>query len=320
MINPSSIFLSVGTSPSFDPALVNTMTASSPGVSNLLNVTFLSGGGTVPILPGQTVTGESMPFGAQVLPYGTNGASGTGNLGTYALSVISDPIPSETMQITLSQFGQAGPGSLFYDWNQHNLYNRNTANNGWNLIGSSELPNFGLLPRSGGTLSSAMTGSNGLLTADGNTPFTAPPYVTSKLSRAATLADIDNIESSLVSQINTQVNASIQQIGVPGIRSSMAFGFGQIGLQGGTTLVYYSIPVTGMTYPDGTVVNASDCYGFASIATWHYFGSGIEEMTYCQPQAGSNGMSWAAYSQFMGGGAIYSYLMNYMVIAIKPTA
>jgi hypothetical protein len=165
-----------------------------------------------------------------------------------------------------------------------------------------------------------MTGSNGLLTADGNTPFTAPPYVTSKLSRAATLADLDNIKSSLVSQINTQVNASIQQIGAPGIRSSMAFGFGQIGLQGGNTLVYYPIPVTGMTYPDGTLVQASDCYGFASIATWHYFGIGGAMMTYCQPKAGSNGMSWAAYSQIIVGGAIYSYLMNYMVIAIKPTA
>jgi hypothetical protein len=98
----------------------------------------------------------------------------------------------------------------------------------------------------------------------------------------------------------------------------MAFGFGQIGLTGGNTLVYYPIPVTGMTYPDGTLVQASDCYGFASISFWKVVINGTTIETFCVPKDGSNGMAWAAYT--LGTGGYYSLLMNYMVIAIKPTA
>ena len=319
MISIANLFLSLGNSPSLDPALYFQITANSPGVNNILNVTAAPGAPDS-IMPGQTVTGQNMPFGAQIMPYGTSGTSGSGGTGTYALSVAVDNIvASETMYVTLSQFGQANNGDLYYDWDRNRLYNRNTANTAWNLIGSLTQPNFGLLPRSGGTLSSAMTGSNGLLTADGNTPFTAPPYVTSKQSCAATLADISNIQSALVSQINTQITESIQQIGVPGVRSNMAFGFGQIGLTGGGSIIYYPIPITGMTYADGTAVAQSDCYGFASISFWRAPGSGPAMVTHCESKVGSNGMSWAAYAaNYLGG--YYSYLMNYMVIAIKPSA
>jgi len=221
------------------------------------------------------------------------------------------------MQVTFSQFGQAGPGSMMYDPNSHILYARNTANTGWTALGNINSPNLGLLPRAGGALSSAMTGSNGLLTTDGNTPFIAPPYVSSKKSRAATLADVTSLQSVIAGQINSLVNTSIQQIGVPGLLSNITFGHGQFGLQAGASIVYYPIPITGLTYADGTLVQQSDCYGFASIATWRDNG-GAPATTYCQPQAGSNGMLWTAYSN--QGGVIYSFLMNYIVIAIKPTA
>ena len=319
MINTSGIFLSLGYTPAFDPALTFPVTATSPGINNIINITAIPGG-INPILPGQTVTGANVPFGARVMPYGTNGASGTGSTGTYALSVvIGNIIASETMQVSFSQFGVAGPGAMMYDPNSYILYVRNTANTGWTALGNVNTPNLGLLPRAGGALSSAMTGSSGLLTADGNTPFVAPPYVSSKKSRAATLADVANLQSVIAGQINSEVNTSIQQIGTPGLLSNITFGHGQFGLQGGSTIVYYPIPITGLTYADGTLVQQSDCYGFASIATWNVQNT-FPATTYCQPQPGSNGMLWAAWSLTSTSNAIFSFLMNYFVIAIKPTA
>lgn len=320
MINQTNLFLSLGESPAFDPAATFTITATSPGINNIVNITNISGGIAV-VLPGQTISGALMPYGAQVMPYGTSGTSGVGGTGTYALSTTIDNIvTSETMQVTYSQFGQAGQGTMLYDPNTHYLYNRNTANTAWNLLGNISIVNLGLLPRSGGALSSALTGSNGLLTTDGNTPLIAPPYVNSKASRAATMADIASLQTTLVGQINTQINAAIQQIGLPGLRSNITIGYGTLGTVGGASVVYYPIPVTGLTYADGTLVQTSDCVGFAAINNWNSPASGPYMYTYCQPKPGTtNGMSWAAFAiGYLG--ATYSFSMNYIVIAIKPTA
>ncbi len=319
MITTPGLYITGGGSV-IDPSLLFNIIASFPGEStNILNVTSVQFGNT--IAPGQIVAGVGMPIDAAVLPYGTQGTTGAGSTGTYALSVYGDNVNSESMQMTASQFGQAGAGSLYFDAYSLNLYNRNTTNTAWNTIGLTTLTNLGLLPRAGAALTAAITGSSGLLTADGNTPFTAPPYVISKQSQAATLADISNLQTSLVAQINSEVNQAIQSIGFPSIKSNFAFGYGQVGIEGSTSIIYYPLPLNGLTYPDGSLVATADCYGFATPSETGSNGTSNTTTLFCIPsQTVPNGMSWASYEINAAGGQIYSYTMNYIIIAIKPTA
>jgi hypothetical protein len=302
----------------FSPSATFSVVASFPGSgNNILAVTSASN----TILPGQLVLGANMPVGAAIMPYGTSGTTGTGGAGTYVLSIGGPPVVSETMQITISSFGLAGTGSLLFNTYDKKLYNRNASNTAWNLLGTTSNAYLGLLPRSGGALTSSVAGASGLLTADGQTPFIAPPYVISKNSRAATLADLNNLSQAISGQINTEVNASIQEIGAPSIKSNFAFGYGQIGTAGLGAVQWSTIPVTGMTYPDGTVVQPSDCFGFATIAGWGITGTGTNTpYTICAPKYGSNGMTWSAYIYPTPTGGYYTLVMNYIVIAIKPTA
>ena len=311
MISNAQIFQSPSTQ---DPASTFQITASFPGVNNILNVALTA----QTIVPGQVVTGVQMPYGATVLAYGTQGTTGVGGIGTYALSVFSENVNSETMTVTLSPLGQAGQGSLWYQTDTTLLFNRNTANTGWTLVGPVNVNYLGLLPRAGGILTAPITGSTGLMTKDGITPFGGVPYVNSKNSLAATLADLAEAQTNLEEQIAAGVSTSINAIGLPSINSNMVIVFGTIGTYNNSPSglpPVASIPITGLTYGDGTPVKLSECHGIASIQELT-IGVGGDFML---PQDGY-GMSWLCYSKNNVGGIQTWGSMNYRLIAIKSGA
>ena len=309
MISNAQIFQSPSTQ---DPASTFQITASFPGVNNILNVALTA----QTIVPGQVVTGVQMPYGATVLAYGTQGTTGVGGIGTYALSVFSENVNSETMTVTLSPLGQAGQGSLWYQTDTTLLFNRNTANTGWTLVGPVNVNYLGLLPRAGGILTAPITGSTGLMTKDGITPFGGVPYVNSKNSLAATLADLAEAQTNLEEQIAAGVSTSISAIAIPSLNANIVIVFGTIGVYGGGGSIpaAYTIPITGLTYGDGTLVKSSECHGFASIQK---IDEGTSGQTYLLPQ-NSNGTTWICYSV---EGPTFGYgAMNYLLIAIKSGA
>jgi len=221
--------------------------------------------------------------------------------------------------VTLSPMGQAGVGSLWYQTDTHNMYNRLTNNMGWSLIGNVNTPNFGMLPRAGGALTNALTGSNGLMTKDGLTSFISPPYVNSKLSIGATQADILNLQSQLNNQISLAVAQEINTIGLPSVSANMIISTGVAGsayppsLVGAPLLV--PIPFSGLTYADGTAVLLTDCHAIASPNIAGAAGLGQSVIA---PQD-SRGITWYCYSN-PSAGNYYNFAINYLLIAIKPTA
>ena len=309
MISTSQIFQSPSTQ---DPSSTFQITASYPGFGNILHVTITAG----VIVAGQIVSGPQVPYGAIFLPYGTQGTTGVGGTGTYALSVFGGNINSEIMNVTLSPVGQAGNGSLWYQTDTTFLFNRNTANNGWNFIGPININFLGLLPRAGGSVTEPITGSTGLMTKDGNIPFSGVPYVNSKNSLAATLADLAEVQTNLEEQISVGVSKSINAIGLPSLNSNMLIVFGTLGVDVGTpgnpTITTLIIPISGLTYGDGTPVKQTECHGFASIN-----GAALSfSYIFLIPQD-PFGMSWQCYGTTNIANDYFNGTINYYIIAVK---
>ena len=308
MISTSQIFVSPSTQ---DPSSTFNITASL--ALNVLTVTATGG---------VLVAGQGLDDTTGLLPYGiTVGTqiSGTvGGVGKYHTNIVDDYIVSETMTVTLSPLGQAGVGSLWYQTDTHNMYNRLTNNAGWSLIGNVNTPNFGMLPRSGGALTNAMTGSNGLMTKDGLTSFISPPYVNSKLSIGATQADLVNLQSQLDQQIALAVAQEINAIGLPSVSANTVISTGTAGPTypptGVGAPVLISIPFSGLTYADGTAVLATDCHAMASMNSYNINAFGANALT----PGDSRGLTWYCY--FNQTGTYYNFPINYILIAIKPTA
>lgn len=315
MISTSQIFQSPSTQ---DPSSTFQITASYPGFGNILHVTITAG----VIVAGQIVSGPQVPYGAIFLPYGTQGTTGVGGTGTYALSVFGGNINSEIMNVTLSPVGEAGNGSLWYQTDTTFLFNRNTANNGWNFIGPININFLGLLPRAGGAVTEPITGSTGLMTKDGNIPFSGVPYVNSKKSLAATLADLEEVQMNLEEQISVGVSRSINTIGLPSLNSNTLIVFGTLGTKVGPPPVappppLLTIPIAGLTYADGTPVQITECRGLASV-NGLAVGSIPVDMNLA-PQD-SMGMSWLC-SNYIGGLNLFDYgAINYYFMAIKTGA
>lgn len=318
MIQTAQYFVSPSTQ---DPSGTFNITGSV--AINLLTVTAVTG---TPIVNGQLLDDVS-----GILPYGltiTGQKSGTaGGTGVYYLSFSAiDTVASESMFLTLSPYGQAGPGSLWYQTDTNLLFNRNTANTGWTQVvpaGSTiNTTALGLWPLAGVTLASAPTGSTNLVTKDGLTQIVAPPFILSKNSLAATLVDLNNLEVSMASQLNILVQEQISQIGTPSANANIIVVAGTLGTYAVGTYgspINLSIPYAGLTYADGTQVGITDCRAMASLNTFNPIIGGSAQTNVLVP-LDPYGMTWNAYGSYTPGNVLYNYKINYLLIAVKPSA
>ena len=232
--------------------------------------------------------------------------------------------PSSQDPSALSGFG--GPGSIWAHSDDGLWLTRNSGNTGWNIIGSGDQTAFGLFPLSGGGTSGAVSGLNGIMTADGNTPFAVPPTITSKASVMATMLDLYNLQQAVNSLVSEAVGNALASIVVPGIRSNMVFGYFTFG---GTQSPYnFNVPIVAgagsanvagfsLTYPDGTAVATGDCVAYAtqSLATSTNSGSAPELIFTAQS---SIGMAWSSIS--WNGASPSPAGFTFMIIAMKKNA
>jgi len=232
---------------------------------------------------------------------------------------------SPSSQDPSGQGGFTGAGNIWAQNDTGNWYVRNMANTAWTLLGSGDQQSFGLMPLSGGAMSGALTGSTGLMTADGSTPFAVPPTVTSKSSVIASMADLTALQNNIVTLINQTVAQSLSSLPSFGIRSNMAFSYGTVtSTQVTSTPVILNLPYSGMTYPDGTAVALADCFGFASIQNVMTGTSASAYQTALIPQGTTtnnfyNGMQWVCFN-FISPSTYSGGTLNYLIIAIKPNA
>jgi hypothetical protein len=232
--------------------------------------------------------------------------------------------PSSQDPSALSGFG--GPGSIWAHTDDGIWLARNSGNTGWNIVGSGDQAAFGLFPLSGGGTSGAVSGLNGIMTADGNTPFAVPPTITSKSSVMATMLDLYNLQQALNSLVSEAVGNALASIVVPGIRSNLAFGYFNFG---GTQSPYnLNVPIVAgagsanvagftLSYPDGTAVGTADCVAYAVQSSYPSPNGGAATETLFTVQS-PVGMAWS--SSIWVSTNPYAAGFTFMIIAMKQKA
>lgn len=289
-------------------------TASCSG--SVINVSVAS---ALPILPGQPVSGSGIATGTIVLWQ----ISGTaGGVGFYQLSTIPGALSSQTMYNTLgnSIYQETGGGNVWYQTDTNLYLIRNKAGTAWVPMGYGDQIGLGMLAQSGGAMSGAILGTT-LVTADGTTAIAKPPESLAQNSIIATIADINALQSYLVGLIQTITAQSIGVIPSPGLRANIVFAFGTAGpaVGGATNPVNLNTIITslGLTYQDGTVVQSSDCYGFATMNHIGNNGGGTSAISNLS-MSDTKGMIWVAW--YNSNNVLVATTFEYMIIAIKPTA
>ena len=156
------------------------------------------------------------------------------------------------------------PGAVGFGYQWANsssgiLYERNITNTGWVQIGNTNSTNYGLLPKTGGTMSGAIFGVSGWA------PETSPDFNTSaKLEgvNLATVNDLSTLQTNLEDYVNAQVASAIASLGVTSeVSSNTAIQTGTLKGATATTAVEIPRPV----FSDGQVADEAQCKWIVSI-------------------------------------------------------
>ena len=297
-----------------DPSGVYPLTASCSG--STVSVTVAS---ALPILPGQFFSGGTVAYPTYIL-WQISGIPG--GIGVYQLSNLVGIMASGTFYNSMgeptSQFGQ---GNIWYQTDTSLYLIRNYNNTAWIPMGYGDQIGLGMLASSGGAMNGLITGSS-LVTADGLTPIAVPPESLAQNSPIASLADLQALETYFLTVIKNTVNNSLSNIPTSGLNANMVF---HIGITGPAatynTIINLNtlIPTLGLTYADGTIVQASDCYGFASISYVTNM-SGSLALNFTLTQNDTKGMQWTAYYTTANSPYNLPSPINYLIIAFKPGA
>lgn len=225
--------------------------------------------------------------------------------------------------------GFLGAGSTWLQTDTYNLYVRDVLNASWVLIGITNTQNLGLVPKSGASLTGALTGATGLMGVDGNTPFSAAPVVTGQnSSNLATLNDLANLQSNIYGLVTTTVQQAMASLPTAGISANMAFSQGihictDVGAPTSTSTFDIPRPV----YSDGTTAPISDCIGkyIAAISAFQTVSSSSTtgSSSYVLSETAPNTMSYTLVFTTDTGVTLAPgsrASIAYMAVAIKPGA
>ncbi len=290
-----------------DPSGTFNFTGSCSG--SILNVAASS---ALPILPGQSITdlGGHIPA-LTIILWQISGV--TGGVGAYQLSTIPGTVASETMYNSFAE------GNIWYQTDTSLYLIRNYANTAWLTLGYGNLPGLGYLAKSGGPMMGAITGST-LVTADGLTAIAKPPESLAQNSLIATMADVQALETYITALIKTTALSSISSLPTSGLNANIVIYIGRAPAAAGyltpinlNTLV----PSLGLVYQDGTIVQAADCYGFATMGALNPVGGALSNAGYLIMND-TKGMIWTCYTNSANSPYNLPNPINYMLIAFKP--
>ena len=149
--------------------------------------------------------------------------------------------------------GAVGTGYQWLNTTTGNLYERNTTNTAWVLVGNVNLVTLGALMRTGGVMSGPITGVTGWA------PLDSPDFTTvAKLSgvNIATVNDLTALQTALEARIKAEAQAAVATAlgGVSGSQN-IAVGFGTLVGATATTPVTIALP----TFPDGVQATQAQC-------------------------------------------------------------
>ena len=149
--------------------------------------------------------------------------------------------------------GAVGTGYQWLNSTTGNLYERNTTNTAWVLVGNVNLVTLGALMRTGGVMSGPITGVTGWA------PLDSPDFTTvAKLSgvNLATVNDLTALQTALEARIKAEAQAAVATAlgGVSGSQN-IAVGFGTLVGATATTPVTIALP----TFPDGVQATQAQC-------------------------------------------------------------
>ena len=155
--------------------------------------------------------------------------------------------------------GAVGTGYQWLNSTTGNLYERNTTNTAWVLVGNVNLVTLGALMRTGGVMSGAITGVTGWA------PLDSPDFTTvAKLSgvNIATVNDLTALQTALEARIKAEAQAAVATAlgGVSGSQN-IALGFGILAGATATTPVTIPLPI----FPDGVQATQSQCKWIVSF-------------------------------------------------------
>ncbi len=193
-----------------------------------------------------------------------------------------------------------------------NRYDANTSATAWNLVGSVNQTNEGMLPLTGGTMTGAITGATGWA------PLDSPNFTTS-----AKLGGLDLVTSTTLSTAITNVNNGIStkvtsavaslSAGIS-VKGSVSIGTGILTFSGTTP---QTIPLP--TYLDGTMATAIDCKWVIGLV------GGVWPCGRSDPNGDTTLLNTFTPSSNTGycvlkdnGGIYYSTQVWYLIIAVKP--
>ena len=149
--------------------------------------------------------------------------------------------------------GAVGTGYQWLNTTTGNLYERNTTNTAWVLVGNVNIVTLGALMRTGGVTSGPIAGVTGWA------PLDSPDFTTvAKLSgvNLATVNDLTALQTALEARIKAEAQAAVATAlgGVSGSQN-IAIGFGTLVGATATTPVTIALP----TFPDGVQATQSQC-------------------------------------------------------------
>ena len=149
--------------------------------------------------------------------------------------------------------GAVGTGYQWLNTTTGNLYERNTTNTAWVLVGNVNLVTLGAMMRTGGVMSGPITGVTGWA------PLDSPDFTTvAKLSgvNIATVNDLTALQTALEARIKAEAQAAVATAlgGVSGSQN-IAVGFGTLVGATATTPVTIALP----TFPDGVQATQAQC-------------------------------------------------------------
>ena len=149
--------------------------------------------------------------------------------------------------------GEVGTGYQWLNSTTGNLYERNTTNTAWVLVGNVNLVTLGALMRTGGITSGPISGVTGWA------PLDSPDFTTvAKLDgvNLATVNDLTALQTALEARIKAEAQAAVTTAlgGVSGSQN-IAVGFGTLVGATATTPVTIALP----TFPDGVQATQAQC-------------------------------------------------------------
>jgi hypothetical protein len=210
--------------------------------------------------------------------------------------------------VEASDPGAVGAGYQWMNSTTGDLYERDTTNASWTLIGNVNQANYGQLPLTGGNMSGAIAGVTGWAPNDSPNFTTVAKLLGVNLATVNDLADLETtLEALIVSKVDSAIASS---------SSSVSFGNNLVvatGKVGPATTPTGTMTIPAPVFPDGIAATADQCFVIASSWTISAASGG---MTAIDVHNVGTSLEWMSKCS-EAGGMDQAGSINYLVIAIR---